>query len=274
MGKSRESVSEDKVLIISKSSEISDKISKILSKSGFTDIEYSSTLKNSYSLCAKSDYSLIIHDFSIERKKECNGVRKIISINPKAKILLLAGLEHRELILKALHCGIKEFVFKPIDSPILLFKIKRILRTNPNPSEKEFLIQFFSQIIEDVPFYLEESLRKKIKEEIKYICRDFAKKNADYLYFDEILNQIQIRDDGEINFSHLNKILEVLLDLCKEKVENYIPTAKSLFIESFRMNYMKNLENMNKMEKKISFPDWLNVELKFLDQLVNFVFTE
>ncbi|MHA1749487.1 MAG: hypothetical protein ACTSYF_12680 [Promethearchaeota archaeon] len=261
------------VLLITRSNELAENISKILMKSGLKNINRKSSMKDTYAQCSKTHFSFIIYDLSLERNKKCNGIRKIISIDPQIKIFLLAGLEHRGLILKALYYGAKEFTFKPLNSTIFTFKIRRILSIKPNPTDLELLISIYNQIIENIWQYLDQTLMKQVQKEITMTIGEFAKEHQYNLYFDEISNQLSRTENSKLNFHQLNQLLNNLLNICRKKVEDYIPYATSLFIESFRMVYMKNHIDFKKIEKNLSLPDWLQNELKFMPQLIEFLFS-
>ncbi|MCF2140068.1 MAG: response regulator [Candidatus Lokiarchaeota archaeon] len=262
----------EKILIIEDTLYIKQSLQKLLNEAGFKEIFESDNEKEALELCKNKKIDLIIYDICIQNVDWFQFLRNLIELKPQIKILVLSRLENRENIIKALYTGATDYIMSPLNENQLLHKIQRILSLKMNPTEKEFLLSFIIQIIEDIEIYIDSSIQTDISNQILNILRTLENDYPKTLYFNEDKNQIQLIDDQNLTFDLLNNILIKILEKSKEKVENYLPYATNIFIEAFRFTYLKNKNHIKKMKNKIKFPSWLSKEVEFIDGLLDFLF--
>ncbi|WP_457559570.1 response regulator [Candidatus Harpocratesius sp.] len=261
-----------KILIIEDTLYIKQSLRKLLNEAGFKEIFESDNEKETLDICRNENINLIIFDICIQNVDWLQLLRYFIEFKPQIKILVLSRLENRENIIKALYTGAIDYIISPLNEKQFLRKIQRILSLKDNPTEKEFLLSFIIQIIEDIEIYIDSSIQTNIQNQIVNIFRTLENDYPKTFHFGEDKKQIQLIHEENLTIDLLNNILIKILEKCKEKVENYLPYAINIFIEAFRFTYLKNRRHIKKLKYIIKYPSWLSKEVKYIDELLDFLF--
>jgi two-component system chemotaxis response regulator CheY len=71
---------------------------------------------------------LVILDITMPNMNGLEAMRKILSINPKARIIMCSALGQQNLIVDAIKAGVKDFIVKPFKAERILSAIAKALK--------------------------------------------------------------------------------------------------------------------------------------------------
>ncbi len=72
---------------------------------------------------------LVLLDITMPNMNGLEAMRKIFSINPKAKVIMCSALGQQSLIVEAIRAGVKDFIVKPFKPERILSAIEKALRS-------------------------------------------------------------------------------------------------------------------------------------------------
>lgn len=70
---------------------------------------------------------MVTMDISMPKTDGITGVKKILEIDPNAKIIMVSAMGQRDVVLEAIKLGAKHFVLKPIDKEIMSRTINKVI---------------------------------------------------------------------------------------------------------------------------------------------------
>jgi two-component system chemotaxis response regulator CheY len=109
-----------KVLICDDSIVMRKMINDILSRNGFTVVGQAKNGVEAVDLYTKLRPDLVTMDIIMPGEPGVEIVKKICTIDSKARIMMVTGLSQKNLVLQAMENGAREFVVKPFDESALL----------------------------------------------------------------------------------------------------------------------------------------------------------
>ncbi|MGD0818060.1 MAG: response regulator [Methanomassiliicoccales archaeon] len=109
-----------KVLICDDSIVMRKMINDILSRNGFNVVGQAKNGVEAVELYSKLQPDLVTMDIIMPGEPGVEIVRKIVTIDSKARIMMVTGLSQKNLVLQAMENGAREFVVKPFDESALL----------------------------------------------------------------------------------------------------------------------------------------------------------
>jgi two-component system chemotaxis response regulator CheY len=109
-----------KVLIVDDCVVMRSMIRDILSKNGFKVVGQAKNGAEAIDLYRRLRPDLVTMDIVMPGEMGIDVVKKIITVDPDAKVLMVSGLNQRNLIVQAMENGAREFVIKPFDQKDLL----------------------------------------------------------------------------------------------------------------------------------------------------------
>ncbi|WP_019121326.1 response regulator [Brevibacillus massiliensis] len=68
---------------------------------------------------------IVTMDISMPDMEGIEALRRILSFDPNAKILICSAIGYRQMVLEAIKCGAKDFITKPFQKERLLDAIAR-----------------------------------------------------------------------------------------------------------------------------------------------------
>ena len=72
---------------------------------------------------------LILLDITMPNMNGLEAMRRIFTINPKARVIMCSALGQQNLIVEAIRAGVKDFIVKPFKPERILSAIDKALRT-------------------------------------------------------------------------------------------------------------------------------------------------
>jgi len=130
------------------------------------------SFKNNY-------YDLCILDVMMPEMDGFSAATEIKKINPKVPLIFLTAKKLKEDILKGYQIGADDYITKPFDTEVLLYKLKAILNRNGNQIQKEEklvytfgLFSFNTEIRELKSKTTTRKLSPKESELLKLLCEN------------------------------------------------------------------------------------------------------
>jgi two-component system chemotaxis response regulator CheY len=109
-----------KVLICDDSIVMRKMINDILSRNGFNVVGQAKNGVEAVDLYTKLQPDLVTMDIIMPGEPGVEIVKKIVTMDSKARIMMVTGLSQKNLVLQAMENGAREFVVKPFDESALL----------------------------------------------------------------------------------------------------------------------------------------------------------
>ncbi len=144
-----------KILIIDDDPTVYLVINGILIKSGYETAHASSVSEAIKILQADISIKLIICDIMMPEADGFDFLKGIGNnpIHKNTPVLMCSAVGDKEMILKAIKLGARDYIIKPIDSKILLGKLTNLLETKSTPiilvvDDEEFILEILKKILE------------------------------------------------------------------------------------------------------------------------------
>ena len=109
-----------KVLICDDSIVMRKMINDILSRNGFNVVGQAKNGVEAVELYSKLQPDLVTMDIIMPGEPGVEIVKKIVTLDAKARIMMVTGLSQKNLVLQAMENGAREFVVKPFEESALL----------------------------------------------------------------------------------------------------------------------------------------------------------
>lgn len=101
------------------------------------DVDWVDDGQHALSQFKKSDYEICILDVMLPNVDGFTIAAEIRKINTEIPILFLTAKNLREDVLKGYKTGADDYITKPFDTEVLIFKLKAILKRHSNNPQKE-----------------------------------------------------------------------------------------------------------------------------------------
>ncbi len=103
------------ILIADDSMFMRQMLKELLPKDDFKVIGEASTGKEAITKYNELNPDLVTMDITMPDMDGISAVKKIMEINPKAKIVMVSAMGQKPMIKEALEAGAKDFIIKPFD---------------------------------------------------------------------------------------------------------------------------------------------------------------
>ena len=119
---------ENKILIVDDELDICEQLSGVLQDSGFKSVKALSS-EHAFKLLDEYNISLVILDIWLNNSKldGFQTLEKIIQINDSIPVIMISGHGNIETAVNSIKKGAYDFIEKPFDSELLIFKVKKAL---------------------------------------------------------------------------------------------------------------------------------------------------
>ncbi len=102
---------------------------EILSERGYTIVGEASDGIEAVSKYQSLNPDLVLLDITMPNMNGLEAMRRIFTINPKARVIMCSALGQQNLIVEAIRAGVKDFIVKPFKPERILSAIDKALRT-------------------------------------------------------------------------------------------------------------------------------------------------
>ena len=117
-----------KILIVDDEPDICEQLSGLLGDIGYA-CEYATSSEKGLELFKKKDFSLVLLDIWLNNSKfdGFQALEKILGIDQNIPVIMISGHGNIETAVNSIKKGAYDFIEKPFDSDLLIFKIKKAL---------------------------------------------------------------------------------------------------------------------------------------------------
>jgi len=102
---------------------------EILSERGYTIVGEASDGIEAVRKYQSLNPDLVLLDITMPNMNGLEAMRRIFTINPKARVIMCSALGQQNLIVEAIRAGVKDFIVKPFKPERILSAIDKALRT-------------------------------------------------------------------------------------------------------------------------------------------------
>ena len=103
---------------------------EILMERGYTVVGEASDGIEAVSKFQTLNPDLVLLDITMPNMNGLEAMRKIFSINPKARVIMCSALGQQNLIVEAIRAGVKDFIVKPFKPERILSAIEKALKAS------------------------------------------------------------------------------------------------------------------------------------------------
>jgi len=116
-----------KILIIDDASYMREMIRDIATKFGYEVVGEAQDAADAAVKYASLKPDLVTMDIVMRDKSGIDGVKEIMKVDPKAKVLMISAMGQQAMVVEAIQAGAKGFVIKPFKPEVLVEEIQRIV---------------------------------------------------------------------------------------------------------------------------------------------------
>ena len=106
---------------------LSGKNSKLLAKHGY-DIVMAENGAEAVRVYRKSRPDVVLMDITMPRKNGLEALSEILSLDPRAQVIMLTALDQKSVAATAIMFGAKDFLAKPVHPNLLIKALEKVLR--------------------------------------------------------------------------------------------------------------------------------------------------
>ncbi len=117
-----------KVLIVDDAAFMRMTLKDILTKAGYKTIDEAANGAEAVSLYKKSPYDLIIMDIVMPQMDGLIALKKIIDLDPQAKIIMCSAMGQQSMVVDSIQAGAKDFIVKPFKPERIVEAVGKIVK--------------------------------------------------------------------------------------------------------------------------------------------------
>jgi two-component system chemotaxis response regulator CheY len=114
-----------KVLIVDDVAFVRKTLAAILSEHGFEVIGEAASGPDAIELFQRIKPDLVTMDIVMPRMSGIEATRKIIRINPEARVVMISAMGQETLVMESIHAGARDYILKP-------FSAREVVKTLEN----------------------------------------------------------------------------------------------------------------------------------------------
>jgi len=103
---------------------------EILTERGYTIVGEASDGREAVEKFKSLHPDLVLLDITMPNMNGLEAMRKIFSLDPKARVIMCSALGQQNLIVEAIKAGVKDFIVKPFKPERILSAIEKALKAS------------------------------------------------------------------------------------------------------------------------------------------------
>jgi len=116
-----------RVLIADDSQFMRNILKNIIQKAGHEIVGEASNGREAVELFRTLNPDLVMLDIVMPEMDGLEALKKIMEINPSAKVIMCTGLGQQKLVVQAIESGAKGYIVKPFQAEFVIKEINRVL---------------------------------------------------------------------------------------------------------------------------------------------------
>jgi two-component system, chemotaxis family, chemotaxis protein CheY len=109
-----------KVMIVDDSMVMRNMIRDVLSKNGFNIVGQAKCVADAVAMYPQLTPDLVTMDVVMPGETGIEGVKKLKALDPSVSVLMVSGLNQKNLVIQAMENGAKDYIVKPFEADDLL----------------------------------------------------------------------------------------------------------------------------------------------------------
>ena len=118
-----------RILIVDDSSIVRRNLKTILTRAGHEIIAEAENGMQAYNEYAKNTPDLVTMDITMPLLDGVRAVKKIITADPDAKIIMVSAIDQKNMVIAAIQMGAKHYILKPFDPVKVIAAVNAVLDT-------------------------------------------------------------------------------------------------------------------------------------------------
>ncbi|NLX02537.1 MAG: response regulator [Syntrophomonadaceae bacterium] len=118
-----------RILIVDDSKIVRRNLNTILSKAGHEIIAEAENGMQAYHEYTKYKPDLVTMDITMPLLDGVRAVKKIITADPDAKIIMVSAIDQKNMVIAAIQMGAKHYILKPFDPVKVIAAVNAVLDT-------------------------------------------------------------------------------------------------------------------------------------------------
>ncbi len=118
-----------KILVVDDAAFMRIVLKDILKNLGYTNIIEASDGVMAIEQYKKFKPDLVTLDVNMPKMDGIQALKQIMSIDPKAKVVMVTAVEQRFVVQEAIRTGAKDYIVKPFDRSMVATVVERVLNT-------------------------------------------------------------------------------------------------------------------------------------------------
>jgi two-component system chemotaxis response regulator CheY len=109
-----------KVMIVDDSMVMRNMIRDVLTKNGFNVVGQAKCVADAVTMYPQLQPDLVTMDVVMPGETGIEGVKKLKALDPTVSVLMVSGLNQKNLVIQAMENGAKDYIVKPFEADDLL----------------------------------------------------------------------------------------------------------------------------------------------------------
>ncbi|OPY32571.1 MAG: chemotaxis-specific methylesterase [Methanomassiliicoccales archaeon PtaU1.Bin124] len=109
-----------KVMIVDDSMVMRNMIRDVLTKNGFNVVGQAKCVADAVTMYPQLKPDLVTMDVVMPGETGIEGVKKLKALDPSVSVLMVSGLNQKNLVIQAMENGAKDYIVKPFEADDLL----------------------------------------------------------------------------------------------------------------------------------------------------------
>jgi two-component system, chemotaxis family, chemotaxis protein CheY len=109
-----------KVMIVDDSMVMRNMIRDVLTKNGFNVVGQAKCVADAVTMYPQLSPDLVTMDVVMPGETGIEGVKKLKALDPTVSVLMVSGLNQKNLVIQAMENGAKDYIVKPFEADDLL----------------------------------------------------------------------------------------------------------------------------------------------------------
>lgn len=194
---------EERILIVDDEDVICSVIARRLQKEGYL-CETANNGKQGLNLFYRESFSLIISDIKMPEMNGIEFLKRVKSIHPKMRFIILTAFPDIDLAVDAIRLGANDFILKPADLELVVFSVKRVLESKRLEDEIENYHNRLEELIEERTNKLRQAyqyLKRSYKDSVKVLVEAIDAKDPYTRGHSDRVKRMSLRIAKKMGFS-------------------------------------------------------------------------
>jgi len=115
-----------KVMIVDDSMVMRNMIRDVLTKNGFNVVGQAKCVADAVTMYPQLKPDMVTMDVVMPGETGIEGVKKLVAIDPAVRVLMVSGLNQKNLVIQAMENGAKDYIVKPFEADDLLKAAQKV----------------------------------------------------------------------------------------------------------------------------------------------------